>query len=130
MNRSRRLFVADTAGTAVALLLGGCGGGGDYMTPPPPPPTPAPVAPPPPPTPALLCSATNISANHGHALSVPSGDVDSTVDLVYSIMGAADHNHLVTLTVAQLAQLKTKTAVTVTSSVGVGHTHSVTVSCA
>ena len=129
MNRSRRLFVADTAGTAVALMLGGCGGGGDYMSPPPPP-TPAPVPPPPPPTPALLCSATNISANHGHALAIPSGDVDSTVDMVYNIMGAADHIHLVTLTVAQLAQLKAKTAVTVTSTVGVGHTHAVTVSCA
>jgi hypothetical protein len=129
MNRSRRLFVADTAGTAVALMLGSCGGGGDYMSPPPQP-TPAPVPPPPPPTPALLCNATNISANHGHALTVPSGDVDSTVDMVYSIMGAADHNHLVTLTTAQLAQLKAKTAVTVISTVGVGHTHSVTVSCA
>ena len=118
MNRSRRLFVADTAGTAVALMLGGCGGGGDYM------------APPPPPTPALLCGATNISANHGHALAVPSGDVDSAVDMVYSIMGVADHNHLVTLTAAQLAQLKAKSAVTVTSTVGVGHTHSVTISCA
>jgi hypothetical protein len=117
MNRSRRLFVADTAGTAVALMLGACGGGGDYMSPPPP-------------TPALLCSATNISANHGHALAVPSGDVDSTVDMVYNIMGTADHNHLVTLTAAQLAQLKAKTAVTVISTVGVGHTHSVTVSCA
>jgi len=129
MNRSRRLFVADTAGTAVALMLVSCGGGGDYMSPPPQP-TPASVPPPPPPTPALLCNATNISANHGHALTVPSGDVDSTVDMVYSIMGAADHNHLVTLTTAQLAQLKAKTAVTVISTVGVGHTHSVTVSCA
>jgi hypothetical protein len=129
MNRSRRLFVADTAGTAVALMLGGCGGGGDYMAPPPPP-TPAPVPTPPPPTPALLCGATNISANHGHALAVPSGDVDSAVDMVYSIMGVADHNHLITLTAAQLAQLKAKTAVTVTSTVGVGHTHSVTISCA
>lgn len=130
MNRSRRLFVADAAGSAVVLMLGGCGGDGDNMSPSPPPPTPAPV-PNPPPTPALLCSATNISGNHGHALAVPSGDVDSTVSIVYSILGTADHNHLVTLTAAQFAQLKAKTPVTVASTAGGdGHTHSVTVSCA
>jgi hypothetical protein len=129
MNRSRRLFVADAAGTAAALLLGGCGGGSDYSAPPPAP-TPAPVPAPPPPAGALSCGATNISANHGHALALLPGDVDSTVDKVYSIAGAADHNHLVTLSAAQLAQLKNKTAVTVVSTVGGdGHTHSVTVNC-
>ena len=129
MNRSRRLFVADAAGTAAALMLGGCGGGGDYSAPPPAP-TPAPVPAPPPPAGVLSCSATNISANHGHSLTILPGDVDSTVDKVYSIVGAADHNHLVTLSAAQLAQLKAKTAVTVVSTVGGdGHTHSVTVNC-
>lgn len=133
MNPSRRLFVAETAGSAVALMLAGCGGS-DYSAPPaPPPPMPVPVPPPPPPTPALLCSATNISANHGHSLAIPPADVDSTVDKVYSIVGTADHNHLVTLTAAQLAQLKAaaaNTAITVGSTAGGdGHTHLVTVSC-
>ncbi len=133
MNASRRLFVADLTGSAVALMFTGCGGS-DYSSPPPPPPTmPVPVPPPPPPTPALLCGATNISANHGHALVIPPADVDSTVDKVYSILGTADHNHLVTLTAAQLAQLKTGaagTTITVGSTAGGdGHTHSVTVSC-
>jgi hypothetical protein len=131
MNPSRRLFVAESAGSAVALLLAGCGGS-DYSSPPPPPPSmPVPVPPPPPPTPALLCRATTISANHGHALDIPPADVDSTVDKVYSIVGTADHNHLVTLTAAQLAQLKAGTTVTVGSTAGGdGHTHSVAVSCA
>jgi hypothetical protein len=133
MNPSRRLFVADLTGSAVALVLAGCGGS-DYSSPPPPPPTmPVPVPPPPPPTPALLCGATNISANHGHALVIPPADVDSTVDKVYSILGTADHNHLVTLTAAQLTQLKTGaagTTITVGSTAGGdGHTHLVTVSC-
>ncbi len=129
MNSSRRLFVVDAAASAVTLVLGACGGGGDDS--PPPPPAPAPVPAPPPPAGALACGATAISANHGHALVLAPGDVDSTVDKVYGIAGAADHNHLVTLTAAQLAQLKTRTAVTVVSSVGGdGHTHAVTVNCA
>jgi len=129
MNSSRRLFVVDAAASAVTLVLGACGGGGDDS--PPPPPAPAPVPAPPPPAGALACGATAISANHGLALVLAPGDVDSTVDKVYGIAGAADHNHLVTLTAAQLAQLKTRTAVTVVSSVGGdGHTHAVTVNCA
>ncbi len=133
MNPSRRLFVADVAGSAVAVMLAGCGGS-DYSAPPPPPPAvPVPLPPPPPPTPALLCGATSISANHGHALAIPTADLDSTADKVYSILGTADHNHLVTLTAAQLALLKTSAAGTVitvgSTAGGDGHTHSVTVSC-
>lgn len=94
---------------------------------------PVPVPPPLPPTPALLCGATNISANHGHALVIPPADIDSTVDKVYSIPGKADPNPLVTLTAAQTAQLKTGTAgtlITVGSTAGGdGHTQSVTTSC-
>jgi hypothetical protein len=128
MNRSRRLFMANTAGSAVAIALTGCGGSDGYSTPPP---VTAPPPPPPPPPAALSCGATTISANHGHAIAIAAGDVDSAVDKVYSILGAADHNHLVTLTAAQLAQIKGKSAVTVTSTAGGdGHTHSVTVNCA
>jgi hypothetical protein len=131
MNRSRRLFMANTAGYTAALALGGCGGS-DYSAPAPvpAPPPPAP-APPGPPAGGLTCNATAITNNHGHALLIPASDTDSLVDKVYNIVGAADHNHLVTLTAAQLAQIKAKTAVTVTSTAGGdGHTHSVTVNCA
>lgn len=129
MNRSRRLFMANTAGYSVALVLSGCGGS-DYSSPAPAP-GPAPAPAPPPPAGTLACAATAISNNHGHALLIPASDTDSMVAIVYSIVGAADHNHLVTLTAAQLAQIKSKTAVTVTSTMaGDGHTHSVTVNCA
>ena len=131
MNRSRRLFMANTAGT-VAVVLAGCGGS-DYSAP-----APAQVAVPPPPPPAApppaglaSCGATAISGNHGHVLSIPVDDADSTVDMVYSIVGAADHNHLVTLTAANFAQIKSKNPVTIISSPGGdGHIHSVTVNCA
>ena len=57
------------------------------------------------------------------------------VSITYNIVGAADHNHLITLTAAQLQQIKAKTAVTVVSTAGTDmyigtHTHSVTVNCA
>jgi hypothetical protein len=131
MNSSRRLFVVEAVGSTAALLLGGCGGS-DYSSPAPAPaPTPAPVPAPPPPAGVLSCGATTISANHGHALQIPATDVDSNVAIVYGIQGAADHTHLVTLSAAQLAQIKAKTAVTVQSTMGGdGHTHSVTVNCA
>jgi len=87
--------------------------------------------PPPPPAVALSCGATAITGNHGHALTIPSADVDSPIDMVYSIMGAADHNHFVTVTVAQLALIKSKTPATIMSTMGPdGHTHLVTVNCA
>ena len=129
MNPSRRLFMANTAGVVIALS--GCGGsdGGYGGTPPPPPPTPAP--PPPPPAAGLSCGATAITGNHGHALTIPAADVDSTVAIAYSILGNADHNHTVTLSAAQLAQIKGKTAVTIMSTMGPdGHTHLVTMNCA
>lgn len=137
MNRSRRLFMANTAGYSMALVLSGCGGS-DYSSPAPAiPPAPAPAppaptpAPPGPPAGGLTCNATAISGNHGHALLIPASDTDSMVAIAYNIVGAADHNHNVTLTAAQLAQIKAKTAVTVLSTAGGdGHTHSVTVNCA
>jgi len=79
----------------------------------------------------LSCGATAITGNHGHALTIPAADVNSPIDIVYSIMGAADHNHFVTLSVAQLAQIKGKTAATTMSTMAAdGHTHLVTVNCA
>lgn len=141
MNRSRRIFVANTAGGALAFALGGCGGS-DYSAPAPaagapaPAPSPPTINPPPAPAPppggTLVCGTTAVSNNHGHALVIPAADVDSTVSLTYGIRAMADHEHTITLTAAQLAQIKGKTAVTVTSSQGSSdlHTHLVTVNCA
>ena len=141
-NAARRSFFGSMG--AFALLLSACGGS-DYSdpapavapapttAPPPPAPTPAPA--PPPPAGALSCGATAISDNHGHALTIPAADVDSTVPLTYSILGIADHNHTITLTPPQLAQIKNMTSVTVSSSVDrsniyATHFHAVTVNCA
>jgi hypothetical protein len=116
---TRKQFLGQLAGGTVVLLLEACGGGGgDYGggggTPPP----------------ASTCSATNITANHGHTLTIQKTDLDSMVDRTYSIAGSAGHAHSITLTTTQLAQLKAGSMVTVTSTTTDAHSHDVTVSCA
>ena len=128
MDKARRKLLFASAGSgALAAVLAACGGGGysGMATP----------APPPPPPGTLTCGATLISANHGHSLTIPAADVDSTVSKTYSIMGTADHDHTITLTPAQLAMIKVMSAIVVTSTIGgsmnfPSHTHSVTVNCA
>lgn len=126
MDESRRRWLfAGAGGGALAIVLNGCGGsgGGAYSSPPSAPPTPAP---------GLACGATAITLNHGHSLTIPAADVDSTVAMTYSIEGTAGHVHMVTLSPAQLAQIKSKNAVTVTSTLGGSpvHSHDVTINCA
>jgi len=118
---TRKRFLISLFGSTAAVLLEGCGGGGDGYSSPTPSPSPSP--------PAAGCDATAISGNHGHALEFPKTDLDSMADKNYNIMGTADHNHSVTLTVAQLATLKAGGSVTVTSSTTSGHSHDVTVGC-
>lgn len=115
---TRKTFLMQLAGGTWMLALGGCGGGGsDYggnTTPPPA---------------GAGCSATAISGNHGHTLAIPTADLNSAVAMTYNIQGAADHNHQVTFSAAQLAQLKAGQAVMVTSTVAFSHSHDVTESC-
>lgn len=123
MNRKR--FLAGSAGGVVFLWLQACGGGGGDDAgsgnggfPPD----------------LDRCSATEISANHGHALPIAVADLDSPAALTYDIQGSADHNHRITLTVTQLQQLKSGATVTVTSTTTTSptsgtHAHQVTVGC-
>lgn len=134
MDKSRRQLLSSAGGGALALALASCGGGG-YSSPAPSPmisPPPAPTPPPPPG--ALTCGAVSISANHGHALAIPAADLDSTTNKTYSIRGAADHDHLITLTPAQLASMKSMNAVVVQSTIDTSalygtHLHDVTTNC-
>lgn len=77
----------------------------------------------------VTCRPPVISANHGHSLVVPAADVAARVAKTYSIKGTSGHDHTVTITAAQFAQLGAGRAVTVPSSNASGHTHSVTVTC-
>jgi hypothetical protein len=75
-------------------------------------------------------TASAISANHGHALTVPTGDFADGADHTYSIQGTATHDHEITLTAAQMTSIRGGDMVTVTSTLTFSHTHSVTVVCA
>ncbi len=74
-------------------------------------------------------TASAISGNHGHALSVPQADVDAGKVKRYSINGTASHAHTVVITPALFTKLKTTGTINVTSSLALAHTHVVTVTC-
>jgi hypothetical protein len=113
---TRKTFLAQMAGGTWLLALGGCGGGGSYSSG-----NPQPTG--------AGCSATAIVGNHGHTLAIPTADLTSATAMTYNIQGAADHNHQVTFSPAQLAQLKAGQAVSVTSTVTLSHSHDVTEMC-
>jgi hypothetical protein len=77
----------------------------------------------------VTCKPPVISANHGHKLTVSKADVAAAATKTYSIRGTSGHDHLVTITAAQFAQLGSGHAITVASTNAAGHTHSVTVTC-
>jgi hypothetical protein len=120
MAMTRKQFIGGLAGGTVLLVFTGCGGGGGGYT-----------------SGGGMSGSgctTTIAANHDHVLVVPLSDLSSTVDKSYDIRGTADHTHTVTLTAAQLAQLKAGQSVnvnsTTTASMVYGtHFHAVSVSC-
>jgi hypothetical protein len=83
------------------------------------------------------CSVSNagvtIEDNHTHAphmLVVPAADVQAGVDKTYSIMGAASHDHMVTITAAQFQMLQQGGMISDESTVTLCHMHKIDVSCA
>jgi hypothetical protein len=120
---SRRHFFEPVLGTAILLLMPGCGGGGSDAGK-----SLADSAATPSTTPSAGCGST-FDFNHGHVLTVLRSDLDSTTAVSYDILGAADHTHTVTLTAAQLATLKTGASVSVVSTNTNFHQHVITISC-
>ena len=111
VSTTRRDVCSAMVGGTALLLIPGCGGGGEAA--------------------GSHCGASGnaITLNHGHLLTIAAADLDSTVDLTYGIRGASDHDHTVTLGVAQLQQLKAGAGVTVMASVAAAHSHVVTIDC-
>jgi hypothetical protein len=122
MNMTRKTFCASLAGSTVTLLLQGCGGGG-YSS------GGTPSA-------GSTCGASggDISANHGHVLTIPKVDLDSLVAIPYNLSASIEgHTHGVTFAPSDFATLKGGGSVTVTStttvasaSYGGTHFHGVT----
>jgi hypothetical protein len=80
-------------------------------------------------TPAFECRSS-ISDNHGHKLVIPVEDLDSTSPKTYSIIASADHDHQVTFTADDLAELKAGVSINVTSTNGgTTHDHNLAVKC-
>jgi hypothetical protein len=63
-------------------------------------------------------------------MMVSVADVTAGVEKTYDITGSAPHTHMVTVTAANMASLKTGGTVMVQSTTGGAHTHAVTVMCA
>lgn len=114
MSISRKDFLAGLGGTVTLLVIGACGGdddaddaGGGGGG----------------------CRSTAITTNHGHSVSIPTADLDSTSAKTYSIRGSATHEHTITLGPADFTKLKAGDSVSTTSSLTT-HEHTVTLSCA
>jgi hypothetical protein len=136
MSITRKQFLGSVTGGTVTLLIQACGGGGETAflaligagtnddgtndNP----------------EPASTCgsSGIEITDNHGHLLTVPTIDLTSFTAMTYRIVGSATHDHFLTLSPDDLAQLNSGGTVTVASSVidaptfG-SHSHDVTVTC-
>jgi hypothetical protein len=116
---TRRDFFEGLASGTVLLTLQACGGGGGSGSGP---------------GFGAGCNATTISGHSGHALNVPTADLTLTASKNYSIKGTADHDHIVTLSAQNLADMKNGRSVTVTSSLidaapyG-SHSHTLTITC-
>jgi hypothetical protein len=67
-----------------------------------------------------------ISANHGHVATVTSVQLNSGSSVTLNIQGTSDHPHTVTLTAAEVTQIRDGQRVSKTSSNDAAHTHSVT----
>jgi len=75
-------------------------------------------------------TASSISSNHGHTITVSASDVSAGVEKTYNIQGSSAHSHSVTVTAANFASLANNQPVSVNSSSDNGHTHSINVQCA
>jgi hypothetical protein len=112
---TRKVFFGSVLGATVLLLVESCGGGGSSYSAG---------------TGTVAGCGNTIALNHGHVLTIALADLDSATDMTYNnIQGNADHNHTVTLTVAQLRTLKTGASVSTVSSITLSHQHDIVITC-
>ena len=73
----------------------------------------------------------SISDNHGHVASLTAAELTAGTELTIDIRGSADHSHTITLSGAEVVQIRnnqrvTTTSSTITSPVSGTHSHTVT----
>jgi hypothetical protein len=78
-----------------------------------------------------MCESVSgeVAMNHGHVVTIPAADVNAGAEMTYSIQGTSMHDHMITLSAADMTSLQGGGTVMVTSTTGSGHTHEVTVMC-
>lgn len=84
---------------------------------------------------AMGTPVATIGDNHSHAphmMMMAAADVTAGADKTYSIMGSSNHDHMVTVTVAQFMMIMQNQAIAVLSTAGGldAHTHCVTIGLA
>jgi len=77
-------------------------------------------------TPTPVDEVGTISNNHGHTATIRSADQAAGGAVALDIMGTATHTHQVTLTAAQVVQVRNNQQVVVTSTTTASHQHTVT----
>lgn len=116
MNKlDRKEFLIGIAGAAVTLFVTACGGGDDNGG-----------------KGTGSCNDgidATITSNHGHAISIDAADLDGGQSKTYSIIGTSQHDHSVTLTAQDFADLKSGKTVTKESTNTAGHSHPMQITC-
>jgi hypothetical protein len=117
MTMTRKEFLRSVVGVGVgAAALAACGDDGGSAT--------VDAAP------EECTTPTNqIGSNHGHMLTVTFAEVDAGAAKTYDITGTADHSHNLSISAAQMAQIKSGQTLNITSTSGSAHTHTVTIQC-
>ncbi len=79
------------------------------------------------PTPGAGISG-QVSANHGHTVSISAAELTAGNQITLTFSGTANHTHMVTLTSSEVSQLAMPNhqAVAKTSTTDAGHNHTVT----
>jgi hypothetical protein len=116
---SRKEFLTGVAGATVTLLFAACGGAdneeGDNTG-----------------GPDGNCTNgvdVTITGNHGHALKIDAADFGAGQSKTYSISGTSQHDHSVTLTAQDFADLQSGKTITKESTNTAGHSHPMQLAC-
>jgi hypothetical protein len=116
--QSRKQFLLGIAGATVTLVIGACGSKDNEEGS----------------TGTADGNCTNdldvtITGNHGHALKIDAADFDAGQSKTYSITGSSQHDHSITLTAQDFADLKSGKTVTKESTNTAGHSHPMQIAC-
>ena len=75
-------------------------------------------------------TAVTIGSNHGHILVVTKDEVAAGAAKTYHIQGTSDHDHTVTVSASDFAQLQQDQAIMTVSSFDADHSHPIMIACA